>query len=66
MTGVSASQATDLKHHLTTPVARLRGAAVRPGKTYRHSNLNKATNYLQSRLEKGGYLAAQVKLSGAE
>ena len=64
--GVSASQAKDLQDRLATPMARLRGAAVRPGKTYKRSTLNKATNYLQSDLEKDGYLAAQVKLSGAE
>ena len=46
--------------------ARLRGAAIRPGKTYRRGTLTRATNYLQGSLEKKGYLGAQVKLSGAE
>lgn len=64
--GVSPPQEKDLRDHLTTPLARLRGAAVRDGKTYKRSTLNKATNYLQSKLEKDGYLAAQVKLNGAE
>jgi outer membrane protein assembly factor BamA len=64
--GVAPPQAKDLEHRLTTPLARLHGAGVRPGKTYKRSNLNKAANYLQSRLEKDGYLASQVKLSGAE
>lgn len=64
--GVSPAQEKDLTHHLTTPVARLHGAAVRPGKKYNRSSLNKATNYLTSRLQKDDYLAAQVKLDGAE
>jgi outer membrane protein insertion porin family len=55
-----------LSHKLTTLSARFRAAAVRPGKTYHHSTLNRATKYLQKTLEKQGYLAAQVKLSGAE
>jgi outer membrane protein insertion porin family len=55
-----------LAHKVTTLSARLRGAAIRPGKAYHHSTLNRATKYLQSSLEKQGYLGAQVKLSGAE
>ena len=64
--GVTPSEEKDLEHRLTTPMARLRGAAVRRGKTYKHSTLEKSTKYVQSRLEKDDYLAAQVKLSGAE
>jgi len=45
--------------------ARLRGAAIRPGKNYRRATLTNATKYLQKRLEKQGKLAAQVKLAGA-
>ena len=45
--------------------ARLRGAAIRPGKNYRRATLNNAQQYLQKQLEKKGKLAAQVKLSGA-
>ena len=55
-----------LSRNLTTLPARLRASAVRPGKTYHHSTLNRATKYLQSTLEKQGYLGAQVKLAGAE
>ena len=66
ISGVSPPQAKVLEHRLTTPMARLRGAAVRPGKTYKHSTLDKSTKYVQSRLEKDDYLAAEVKLSGAE
>lgn len=60
------SEGPTLQHKLTTIWARLRGAAVRPGKSYHHSTLNKATKYLQSSLEKKGYLGAEVKLSGAQ
>ena len=64
--GVSGDQAEDLSDKLTSWWARLRGSAVRKGKTFKHSTLNKATNYLQSSLQKDGYLAAQIKLAGAE
>ena len=45
--------------------ARVRGAAIRPGKNYRRATLNNAQQYLQKGLEKKEKLAAQVKLSGA-
>ena len=45
--------------------ARARRAAIRPGKNYRRATLTNATQYLQKRLEKQGWLAAQVKLGGA-
>ena len=45
--------------------ARVRGAAIRPGKNYRRATLNNAQRYLQKQLEKKGKLAAQVKLAGA-
>ena len=46
--------------------ARLHGAAIRPGKSYKHSTLNKAATYLQNELAKQDHLGAQVTLSGAE
>lgn len=64
--GAPDDEAPALEHKLTSLSARLRGAAIRPNKTYHHSTLNKATQYLQRSLEKQGYLGAQVKLSGAE
>ena len=45
--------------------ARVRGAAIRPGKNYRRGTLTNAQQYLQKRLEKRGKLSAQVKLAGA-
>jgi outer membrane protein assembly factor BamA len=64
--GAPATQAPQLERKLTTLSARFHGAAIRPGKTYHHSTLDKATKYLQGSLEKEDYLDAQVKLSGAE
>jgi outer membrane protein insertion porin family len=45
--------------------ARVRGAAIRPGKNYRRATLDNAQKYLQKKLEKREKLSAQVKLSGA-
>jgi outer membrane protein insertion porin family len=45
--------------------ARVRGAAIRPGKNYRRGTLNNAQKYLQKRLEKQKKLSAQIKLAGA-
>lgn len=64
--GAPDGDEADLQHKLTTLPARLRGAAIRPGKTYHHSTLKRANQYLQKTLEKQGYLSAQVKLAGAE
>jgi len=64
--GAPPADQTTLQHKLATWVARGKGAAIRPGKTYHHSTLNKAQKYLQDLLEKQGYLSAQVKLAGAE
>lgn len=66
MHGASTHQEAELEHKETTLMARLRGAAIRPGKSYHHSTLNRAVRYLQSTLEKQGYLGAKVTLSGAD
>ncbi|MGA3049884.1 MAG: BamA/TamA family outer membrane protein [Terracidiphilus sp.] len=55
-----------LNHSLQTLGARFRGVAIRPGRHYHFSTLSKATKFLQARLEKQGYLGADVKLAGAE
>ena len=64
--GVTPAQQNDLHRQVTGAMARIHGAAIRHGKTYRRNALNKATKRLESHLQKQGYLAAQVKLSGAE
>jgi outer membrane protein insertion porin family len=58
-------QAATMAKSLQGIKARVRGAAIRPGKNYRHATLNNARQYLQKGLEKKGKLAAQVKLAGA-
>ena len=64
--GTTPEQATKLRHDLQTFWARLRGAAIRPGKNYRRKTLTNASQYLQKKLAKQDYLNAHVKLSGAE
>ncbi len=58
-------QAANMSKSLQGTAARLRGAAIRPGKNYRRTTLTRAQQYLQKRLEKRGKLDAQVKLAGA-
>jgi outer membrane protein insertion porin family len=60
------AQTEALTHSLQTFLARAKGAAIRPGKAYHHSTLGKATEYLQSELEKQKRLGAKVKLAGAD
>ncbi|HWG20025.1 MAG TPA: POTRA domain-containing protein [Terracidiphilus sp.] len=55
-----------LEDSLKGLLARAREAAIRPGKRYHHSTLVRATQYLQTQLQKKGLLAAQVQLTGAE
>ncbi|HEX4285576.1 MAG TPA: POTRA domain-containing protein [Terracidiphilus sp.] len=64
--GLTPENRDQVEHKLVTLIARARGAAIRPGKTFSHSTLNKAQHYLETLLEKQGYLGAQVKLNGAE
>ena len=58
-------QAATMTKSLQGIRARVRGAAIRPGKNYRLATLTNAQKYLQKGLEKRDKLAAQVKLSGA-
>jgi len=64
--GLPPEETSDLQQRLHSLVARARGAAIRKGKTYNRATLNKASNYIQSRLAKEGFLAAQVKPLGAD
>jgi len=64
--GASAEDTATLSHSLQTFLARVRGAATRPGRPYHYSTLTKATNYLQSELERKGHLGARTTLAGAE
>jgi outer membrane protein insertion porin family len=58
-------QAAEMTKSLQGIKARVRGAAIRPGKNYRRQTLTNAQQYLQKGLQKRGKLAAQVKLGGA-
>jgi outer membrane protein assembly factor BamA len=58
--------AIGLVSNLQGVVARARGAAIRPGKTYRLATLNNASKLIQRKLEKQRRLSAQVKVAGAE
>jgi outer membrane protein assembly factor BamA len=64
--GATPEQSRQLTQDLQSFLARLRGDAVRQGKTYSHKTLNKASQYLQKKLEAKGYLAARVSVAGAE
>jgi outer membrane protein insertion porin family len=64
--GLQGNEQASLAGKLSGLVARARGAAIRPGKAYHHTTMNRAQQYLQAALAKQGYLGAQVKLSGAE
>jgi outer membrane protein insertion porin family len=55
-----------LSKSLQSLKARFRNSAIRPGKTYRHGALDKATQFLTNRLEDDDHLGARVKLAGAE
>jgi len=64
--GAPDDEGPALAQKLTTLQARLRGAAIRPGKTYHHSTVSRSRKYLEGSLVKQGYLGAHVTVSGAE
>lgn len=64
--GIPNDEQHKLEDSLKGLLARAKQEAVRPGKTYHHSTLGRATQYLQAELEKKGLLGAQVTLAGAE
>ena len=63
--GTSPQESQQLESTLHSTMARLRFSAIRQGKTYKLKTLQNATRYLESRLGKQGYLAAKVRLVGA-
>lgn len=63
--GPNPQETADLKGKLHSILARLRGSAIREGKTYRLKTVQNATTYLQSAMSKEAHLAATVKLIGA-
>ena len=63
--GATPNEAAEMGKSLQGTMARMRGAAIRPGKNYRRGTPTRAQQLLQKRLEKRGKLDAQVKLAGA-
>lgn len=63
--GATPKDAAMLKGKLTSIMARLRGASIRKGKTYKLKQLESATLYLTNALMKEDHLSATVKLIGA-
>ena len=59
--GIPPADQQRLQHSLKTFLARARTVAIRPGKPYHLSTITKATNYLQSGLQKRGLLDADVE-----
>jgi outer membrane protein insertion porin family len=66
MEGAPDDEGSNLEHRLTTFFARIRGSAIRPGRQFNRSTLTRAEHYLEGRLQRQGYLGAQVTLKGAE
>jgi outer membrane protein insertion porin family len=64
--GTTPAETAKLQKQLQGIWARLRGSAIRPGKTYHYKTLTNATRYMQGELQKKGWLAARVTLQGAE
>jgi outer membrane protein assembly factor BamA len=64
--GAPADQEQKLQRALRSYIARLRGAAIREGKTYSLKTVQNATQYLESQLIKQDYLGTLVQLAGAE
>ena len=62
ITGVSGPQTRKLADSLRSLRARIKGAYIKPGKTYSLKKLNAATAFLQQQLGRQHYLAGRVKL----
>jgi outer membrane protein assembly factor BamA len=64
--GVPPELAPKLQNDLTSWRARLREAAVRRGKSYSWRTLQKATQYLESKLIQANYLGSRAQIAGAD
>ncbi len=65
ITGADPQETAHLQAVLRSFLARLRGSALRPGKTFKLKTLQNATQYLEDALTKQDHLAAKVQLIGA-
>jgi outer membrane protein insertion porin family len=63
--GATPEQSAQLQRKLRSFMARLRGSAIRPGKTYKLRTLQNATNLLERTLTSQNHLAANVRFIGA-
>jgi len=63
--GATPQETAHLQSVLKSIMARLRGSAIRSGKTYHLKTVQNATRYLESALMKQDHLGATVKLIGA-
>jgi outer membrane protein insertion porin family len=64
--GTSPEQTARLKGDVRSIRAVLTASSLKPGKNYVLPRVERATRYMQSRLGKQGYLAAQVRFIAAE
>jgi outer membrane protein insertion porin family len=64
--GAPPEQEQRLQKALKSWIARVRSAAIRPGKSYSQKTIRNAAMYLESQLIKQNYLASRVQLAGAE
>src|SRR5262249_5655621 len=63
--GASPEEARRIQKFLRSFRARLRRAAVRPGRTYSQTTLQNATRHLESRLADETHPIVQIKITGA-
>ncbi len=63
--GTTPQEAAKLRSTLMSLMARLKGAAIRPGKGYSYKTVQNAQQRLENTLNSQGYLANEVKLRGA-
>jgi outer membrane protein insertion porin family len=62
ITGIPPAQVKHMAARLRSFKARLRGAYIKPGKSYSNKKLQAATTFMQRELGKQHYLAGRVKL----
>ncbi len=62
ITGIPPSQVKHMAARLRSIKARIKGAYLKPGKTYSYRKLQAATTFLQQELGKQHYLAGRVKV----
>lgn len=63
--GTTPQESNFLRGKVHSILARLRGSAIRPGKTYKMKTLQNASRYIENALNGQGHLAAKVQLIGA-